>query len=624
MNRLTSTFAIAATFAASALVTDSAEACGGFFCSQSNPVNQTEENIIFSHNGDGTVTAIIQIQYQGPAERFAWLLPINGVPEVGVSSNIALRNVESRTAPQYNLVRKVIGECLATQNPVFEGVPGAASPELDDSGDAMNADPAPPPVVVEAEGTSGPYDWVVLSVNDAVENKVGVALDWLSENQYDVTGVGEEVLADYMESGTNLLAFKLTKGVNAGAIRPVFLTYESDLPSVPIRPTAVAADPNMGVRTFVLAESQAIPNNYKSLVLNEAVINWFNYRSNYKDVINQAADESGGQGFVTEFAGPTDEFGQLVFTDADQTNWDMLSAGTYADGFEAISAAQVYYRGWDGWRDAIGAAVTLPEGVTLDEFGRSPNTYRDNPELVIDTDLFFESLHSLVVEPVKATQELLDAHPYMTRLYTTMSPDEMDLDPGFDFNPDLLDVNNIHRATQRIYCSKDLYEYEAPFDIEIPGFGVITPDINQPNIWPIGLDDLPATRKIVSIGTSGPGEVVTDNSMAIWDALGSPVIPNLDESTDGKVPIGGVDPMVPQIDDDPNIPMTDEDVDPGKPNPGPMDTLDKPPGSDDPDMGAKSSGGGCAVTTPGQGNLGWLSSLVLGLAFALRGRRRRA
>ena len=44
-----------------------AEACGGFFCSASAPINQAAERIIFSKNADQTVTAVVQIQYQGPS-----------------------------------------------------------------------------------------------------------------------------------------------------------------------------------------------------------------------------------------------------------------------------------------------------------------------------------------------------------------------------------------------------------------------------------------------------------------------------------------------------------------------------------------------------------------------------
>src|SRR6187399_3539515 len=91
-------------WAQSALVPSSALACGGFFCNQSQPVNQAAEGIIFADNGDGTVTAVIQIMYEGPSTSFSWLLPIAGVPmkdDVTVASNLAFQRLQAATNPQY-------------------------------------------------------------------------------------------------------------------------------------------------------------------------------------------------------------------------------------------------------------------------------------------------------------------------------------------------------------------------------------------------------------------------------------------------------------------------------------------------------------------------------------------
>jgi hypothetical protein len=52
-----------------------AVACGGLFC-QNSPVDQNAERIIFTQNRDGTVSAIIQIQYTGFAEDISWILHI--------------------------------------------------------------------------------------------------------------------------------------------------------------------------------------------------------------------------------------------------------------------------------------------------------------------------------------------------------------------------------------------------------------------------------------------------------------------------------------------------------------------------------------------------------------------
>lgn len=84
-----------------------AAACGGLFCNNNQPVNQTAERIIFVDNGDDTTTAVIEIQYQGPSERFAWVLPVpdiaNPDDDIRVSSTIALDRLQQATNPQYNL-----------------------------------------------------------------------------------------------------------------------------------------------------------------------------------------------------------------------------------------------------------------------------------------------------------------------------------------------------------------------------------------------------------------------------------------------------------------------------------------------------------------------------------------
>ena len=75
----------------------------------------------------------------------------------------------------------------------------------------------------------------------ARERLVVAAVDLFTEQGYDVFGVTADVLGPYLADGMNLIAFRLTKGVETGSIRPVVITYPGDRPSIPIRPTAVAA-----------------------------------------------------------------------------------------------------------------------------------------------------------------------------------------------------------------------------------------------------------------------------------------------------------------------------------------------------------------------------------------------
>jgi hypothetical protein len=560
---LISTAALAVS-ATTSLASSDAQACGGFFCSQAAPVNQSAEQIIFSKNNDGTVTAVVSIQYSGAAERFAWILPIAGVPDVTVSSNLAFQRLLAATTPRYSLTQRVEGTCkqesFGDPNNAFAS---GGSTGSSGNGGASNTSPgAGPAVTVVAEGSAGPYDFVAISVSQDANDPARVALDWLADNEYDVSAFGEEILGEYLEDGLNLLAFRLTKGNATGSIRPIRVTYTADYPAIPIRPTAVAANDDMGVMVYLVAEAQAIPKNYKSLLLNEALINWFNFSPTYNSVISRAADEADGQGFVSEFAGPSVDFNETIFSQFDQQNWEqfqntdfsagqpqLADGGVPMNGMAMFNAAAAQYGSWDGFREAAQEAVTLPSTVTFEAWLSTPWLYESDPEIRVDALKLLAGLQQHVIDPMLETQRLLISQPYLTRMFTTMSAEDMTVDPLFSINADLADISNVHTAEQVIECSPDWYRWQAPWRVELPQGGTVRGS-SQGN-WPIDpvVSDMPANRKVVQLSEEGSGEVIKDNSQAIWRALNvARVVPNPAMGTGGAgtVPIGGVDEMVAQ------------------------------------------------------------------------------
>ena len=106
-------------------------------------------------------------------------------------------------------------------------------------------------VIVEASGSVGPFDFELISVDDATADKAQAAIDWLDANGYDL-GIGDEVLRPYLEADQKLLCVRLTKGNDAGSVRPLMVTYAGTNPAVPIRPTAVAANDDMGILVLSL------------------------------------------------------------------------------------------------------------------------------------------------------------------------------------------------------------------------------------------------------------------------------------------------------------------------------------------------------------------------------------
>jgi hypothetical protein len=513
-------------------MTHRVHAFGGLWSSPDAPVTQTAERIIFVDNPDSTVTAIVQISYAGPSKKFAWLIPVRGTPTVGISSNTVFERLDTATVPEYWVEVSLENTCVQPDGP-------DASVDTDSgASDAPSeTDTTPQPAAQIDQGSVGPYDYVTLAVDPTVSDRSQVASDWLTTNGYELGGVDSKLLATYLNDGLNLLAFKLTEGKDAGAIRPVILTYESEYPVIPIRPTSVAAQADMGIQVWVIGPSQAVPGNYKSLLINDALIDWSSaetYKvgtlpsggvgpfgeyvrtpSNYEAVVGAAANEAGGQGFLTELAGPASQFRDKVWSQLDDDQFASVSTQKYADGIDAILAASVSYAAWDGWRDSLKDATTLPPGVTLDAFARDPEHYRG--AAAVDTARFLQRLEEKVVRPVSDTAALLYNAPYLTRLFSTMSAGEMTLDPVFDYNFDLAQVSNVHIAKQYLQCVPMSDSSDAPWRLELPQGGVIVGRVNGG--WPVAEGSLPANLKIVKLSAEGSGTVVKDNSEQIGMTL---------------------------------------------------------------------------------------------------------
>src|SRR5262245_59559245 len=82
-------------------------ACGCFTPPDpSVPVLQAGERLVFGV-ANGTVTAHIQIQYQGAAAQFGWLLPLPSVPTLELGTDELFTKVASATQPSYRLFQRL-------------------------------------------------------------------------------------------------------------------------------------------------------------------------------------------------------------------------------------------------------------------------------------------------------------------------------------------------------------------------------------------------------------------------------------------------------------------------------------------------------------------------------------
>lgn len=268
-------------------------ACGGLFC-LANPIDQNAERIIFTDNGDGTISAIIQIQYTGFDIDFSWILPIP-VPitaedlEVPETADTAFTELEVATNPRY--IPPPLPECAMIE---FE--------------DMVVESAAEEGVEVFAEGDVGPYEFVVIGSEDPE-----ALVNWLRDNGYRVEEPMIPLIDVYVEEQFAFLAMRLQPEFGVQDIQPIKITYPSENPMIPLRLTAVAANPDMAVLTWFFGERQAVPDNYGHFEIDDSEITFFTFGGhNYRTLMGQKADEMSGQAFITEYAAPTSE---LSFSD---------------------------------------------------------------------------------------------------------------------------------------------------------------------------------------------------------------------------------------------------------------------------------------------------------------------
>ncbi len=564
-----------------------AEACGGLFCSSAAPVNQAAERIIFAFDKDQRrVHTVVEILYQGPAERFAWLLPVPGTPDVGVSSGAMLRRLQATTNPTYALQRSWPDEaaCDDLDSPTAAGGGPIAFGASDSGGEDGGQ------VDVVDSGVAGPYQYETLSVRDGDQDPADAAVEWLADNGYDLGDIGADVLRPYLEGGMNLLAVRLTKGRSTGAIRPLRLDYDAERPMIPIRPTAVAANANMGVLVWMLGDGRAAPTNYRSLEINEARLDWFNPNAAYNDLINAAANEAtddtglSGHGFVTELAEPTSArpYADLLFRERAEISGFRSQADVLGD-IDLIEATVQRFRDLsttsfggpfgagdlegpslvEGIDEVLARNLALPEGVSAEQFASAPSCYlRELPEeqfycegqvapsepvdlSAFDRAQFLTDMEELVFAPLQETAQLFSDYSYVTRLYTTLSPEEMSLDPEFDLNPDLADVSEQHSLTLQ-YDTGCRGDTSGTWSAEVHGLLVR----GEGNTWPFAerqplAADMPAVLRSLSFTQSGPLAVEQDNTAGIEELLdlSAQAFPSPDGSLgNGESPIGAGGP----------------------------------------------------------------------------------
>ena len=450
-------------------------------------------------------------------------MPVPQDVDYGLSTDQLFNQLDGSFGPRFNLRTEIDERCRnfgrSADDELFAAAGGADA--------SVNEAPEESVAVLSREAV-GPYDLVVL-----LPTSVGALREWLDSNSYQIPEAADATLSPYVEMGSAFVALKLLPSAGSGDVQPLKLSFGGDIPAVPIVPTSVAANPDMGIIVQLLGDARAVTTNYRHVTINEAAIDWMNGGNNYPDVVSQAVDEAGGQAFVTDFAGPHDD---RIFlpTVSDATLERLRGLDDAEDGAELwtrvedILISDLRQNDADFSRIALGV-ISVPESVDVNELLRSPWRFVGTPEaqlIDVDVEALIERIDLEINDTRESIAALFQRNPYLTRLYSTMSPEEMTLDPVFGWNRDLAEQSNIRTAVRRVRCTFDGRPDWDNATIETEsGVRFGQRENENPNIIrrqageTVRGFDLPAAATIEMQMPAGQTQVVQDNRPEIIESL---------------------------------------------------------------------------------------------------------
>ncbi len=382
---------------------ESTQACGCFSPPIPQPgavdfaVNQQAEQIIFEVE-DGFVTAHVLIKYAGDPEKFGWLLPVPGVPELSLSYNEVFGLVDQQTAPRVssfesNLCPQQRYQCRYHPTPYcgdadFGGIPGgnATGGTSSAAGGAAGAGPGGAPVVqVLSRQTIGAYDTVVLAATPNAPDAASAVVMWLNAEGFITNETMAPYMMPYLAEGMVFVAARLIPDAEVDEIRPLKLRYPGTQPMIPLRLTAVAAEPHLAVSAIIYSDVPYQAVGMPAIELDPTQVSSdSSNRVNYPMLLSRAVDDVGGVGFVVEYNGPPPRYQDLTGCCSQGNDWCFVGGDTQC---------------------------------------QCPGTEFDAADCEDQPDL---------VAAIETVADLADRFTVVTRLTTRISPEEMTFDPLFE------------------------------------------------------------------------------------------------------------------------------------------------------------------------------------------------
>jgi MYXO-CTERM domain-containing protein len=235
-----------------------ASACGGCFHPPTQNVSDiTDERMLLAVSTTQT-TLYDQIRYSGSPSSFAWVLPIHGTVDVGLSADVLFDSIDGLTET------KIIPPEQNCPPPPNCG--GSGSSTATATGSTYGAAGS---VTVLKQQNVGPYATVQLQSTDpsALNN-------WLAQNGFVIPADVTPVIDEYVTEGFNFLAMKLLPDQGVQAMRPVRVTTAGASFSLPLRMAAIGTGASVGITIWVVADGRYEPQNFPSFRIQDSQLVW--------------------------------------------------------------------------------------------------------------------------------------------------------------------------------------------------------------------------------------------------------------------------------------------------------------------------------------------------------------
>lgn len=238
-----------------------AAACGGCVV----PPNQTasditDERMLLALSQTQT-TLYDQIRYAGSPESFAWVLPIQGTVDVGLSADVLFASFDGLTATTINPPPVT---CPAAPDECSSGFSASerSSPSAGQAADAGT-------VTVLKQENVGPYATVQLKSTNP-----NALTQWLVDNGFQIKPDEKPIIEQYVREGFDFLAMKLLPNKDVKSMRPVRVTMPGASLSLPLRMAAVGTGAKVGITIWVVAEGRYEPQNFPIYRIEDSELSW--------------------------------------------------------------------------------------------------------------------------------------------------------------------------------------------------------------------------------------------------------------------------------------------------------------------------------------------------------------